>query len=77
MKNKKCYGEIPDGWWKGRSHTPSFKELEKCSVCEQKDVDMYWWKEYIDSGMSVSKFVRELYPYNRATFYVMKSRLAL
>lgn len=77
-KNKKIKKSdpIPKGYWRGAIHGPPiFGKIEKCSKCLSEEKDLYWWNEYSKSGLSISRFVKEVYPYNRASFYNMKSRI--
>lgn len=67
---------IPEGWYKGRSYPPILStQLEMCRDCYNRMEDIKWWNVYKNSGLSVSKFVRDIYPYNRASFYNMKARI--
>lgn len=53
----------------------SHREHEMCKKCLKITNDIFWWQKFENSEMSVTKFVNEIYPYNRASFYKMKSRL--
>lgn len=66
---------VEKGWWKGRSYIPIFKDIKMCAECQTVLNDIFWWEKFKQSNMTVTKFVNEIYPYNRATFYNMKSRL--
>jgi hypothetical protein len=69
--------EIPIGWHTGRTYIPVLKNIKICAECKIKAQDLYWWNVYLESKLTVTKFVTELYPYNRASFYNMKSRIDL
>lgn len=80
FNNKKLRNNahIPENWHKGRTTNPPIlnKSLEICSECKIRIQDLYWWIKYKESNISVSEFVRKIYPYNRASFYKMKQRLS-
>lgn len=69
--------KIPLGWQKGRIYPPDLKKPELCSKCKINIEDKFWWDKFLNSNMSVSSFVKEIYPYNRATFYNMKNRIRI
>ena len=77
-QNKKSKKDIPLGWWKGRVQVPNLREKTKlCMTCANCNEDIYWWNKYQESNMSVSDFVKKVYPYNRASFYKLKNRMVL
>jgi hypothetical protein len=81
IENRKIKGSIPEGWYKGRytevsKIPPKIKdEIKLCAKCQRSINDTKWWKTYIQSGKSISSFVKEDYPYCRAEFYNMKNRI--
>jgi hypothetical protein len=73
----KMSDDITSGWRLGRViNAPNIRtEIKMCATCVQHDFDCMWWGLYITSQKSVSDFVRENYPRNRAAFYLMKKRI--
>lgn len=66
---------IPENWHNGRTYVPIFNDISICAECRQRYDDLYWLDAYQKSNVSIVRFVNEIYPYNRASFYKMKSRL--
>ena len=77
-QNKKAFGKIPSGWWKGRVSVPQLtQKINICMKCVTDAEDKYWWQKYKQSNLSVTDFVNRIYPYNRAAFYKLKNRMVL
>lgn len=74
-KIKKDIDPIPEGWYNGRAYVPIFNNIDVCITCRNRRNDLFWWKQYETSGMSILQFVRDVYPYNRAAFYKLKERI--
>jgi hypothetical protein len=68
---------IPEGWYIGRTYPPRLLKIDMCNQCKLESQDRYWWELYLKLNLSVSKFVKEVFPYNRASFYNMKKRVEL
>ena len=70
--------DAPEGWIIGRTYPPILDAIQMCAECKKIEKNanhLYWWDLYIQSHLSVSAFVKEIYPYNRASFYNMKARI--